>query len=113
MFGISGTIKFIQKVKASARVAELVDAEMPALALMFEAEAKDRTPVQTGRLKSEMVGQRTGFLTAELSNNIAYAPYVEFGTSRTEPRAMIRNAAAAMKEKGLDYLKQKLKSEQL
>lgn len=106
---INAFVKYTQKIKADARTAAIVDGEMGTLALMFEAEAKARTPVQTGRLKSEMIGRKTGFLTAQLSNNVEYAPYVEFGTSKMGPRAMIRQAAAAMKEKGLEYLKSKLK----
>lgn len=113
MIGITQTIKFVQKIKVDYKTAELVDKEMPALALMFESEAKTRTPVRTGRLKSEMAGKRTGFLRAELRNNVEYAPYVEFGTARMAPRAMIRNAAAAMKEKGMEYLSRKLKNTKL
>jgi HK97 gp10 family phage protein len=110
MFGITTTIKFVQKIDAGRKTAEAVDALMPALALMFESEAKRNTPVQTGRLMNAMKGQKTGYLTAELSNNVEYAPFVEFGTSRMEPRAMIRNAAETMKEKGLAFLKEKLTS---
>jgi HK97 gp10 family phage protein len=105
---IESSVKFTQKIKMDARTAAIVDGEMGNLALMFEAEAKTRTPVLTGRLKSEMIGKKTGFLQAELRNNVEYAPYVEFGTSKMAPRAMMRQAAQAMLTKGLDYLKSKL-----
>jgi HK97 gp10 family phage protein len=104
------TVKILQKIDIERKNTQAVDNLMPALALMFEAEAKRNTPVQTGRLRSAMKGARTGFLTAELSNNVDYAVYVEFGTARMAPRAMIRRAAIMMKDKGLKFIKDKLNS---
>jgi|GEM_PF-5178564 HK97 gp10 family phage protein len=104
----SSTVKFVQKINAERKTAQAVDELMPALALMFETEAKRNTPVITGRLRNAMTGRRVGFLKAELANNVEYAPFVEFGTSRMEPRAMIRKAAETMKEKGLEFIKDKL-----
>ena len=113
MLNIKATVRFTRKIDANKRVAEIVDGEMPALGLMFEARAKERTPVITGNLKSKMVGRRSGYLTAELVNNAEYAEFVEFGTSRMEPRGMIRNAAEVMKKDGQDHLEEKLKPENL
>jgi HK97 gp10 family phage protein len=113
MLSIKAVVKFTQRIDVPKRVAELVDAEMPALALMFEARAKERTPVLTGNLKSKMIGRRSGYLAAELSNNAEYVEFVEFGTARMQPRAMMRNAGEVMQKDGQDYLEEKLKPENL
>ncbi len=102
--------QFFKKIDVERKVADVVKDNMDNLALMFEAEVKERTPVRTGRLKNSMVGEVTGAFSARVSTNVVYAPYVEYGTSRSEPRAMIRNGAESMKTKGLDFLKDKLKN---
>lgn len=58
-----------------------------------ERYAKERTPVDTGRLRSSISGQVEGTGTGvrgRVGTNVEYAPYVEFGTFRTPPRAMLR-----------------------
>lgn len=91
------------------KVADAVDKEMHQLALILEAEVKERTPVRTGRLKSSIVGKRIGFLLGGVSTRVNYAAFIEYGTSRMAPRAMMRKGAEAAYPKGLAYLKRKLK----
>ena len=54
--------------------------------LAFEAaehlarEARERTPVDTGRLRAGWYVAETGALSAEVRNPVAYASFVEFDT---------------------------------
>lgn len=55
------------------------------------ARCKELTPVDTGRLRASMrilVDSRG--LKVSIGSDVPYAKYVEFGTSRMAPRAMIR-----------------------
>lgn len=55
----------------------------------FVSRVENRTPVQSGNLRNNWVTTSTqgGF---ELTNRMEYASAVEFGTSKMEPRGMIR-----------------------
>ncbi|TDK63549.1 HK97 gp10 family phage protein [Sapientia aquatica] len=66
-------------------------------AMEFVHRVEERTPVQTGALKGGWVTEQTqtGF---ELSNTQDYAGYVENGTDKMAPRAMIATTALEMKE---------------
>lgn len=64
--------------------------------LKTEYFVKQNTPVQTGNLKSnintQLVSQSSDKTEAFVGTNVSYAPFVEFGTNRMEPRAMFRKA---------------------
>ena len=107
---LSATIRFIKKVDVEKKVAGLIDSEMDALAGMLEADIKEQTPVITGRLKASMIGSKVGFCKGKVSTDVEYAPYVEFGTSKMEPRAMMRKGGTIFAPRGLKYLQDKLKS---
>jgi len=57
-------------------------------AMEFQQRLENHTPVRTGALKAGWVTQlsQTGF---KLSNIQPYAAYVEYGTEKMAPRAMI------------------------
>lgn len=64
--------------------------------LKTEYFVKQNTPVKTGNLKSnintQMISQQKDKVEAFVGTNVSYAPFVEFGTKRMEPRAMFRKA---------------------
>lgn len=64
--------------------------------LKVEYFVKEATPVRTGNLRSnintQMVSQGVEKSEAFVGTNVAYAPFVEFGTSKMQPRAMFRQA---------------------
>lgn len=59
--------------------------------IMAEAvlRIKERTPVRSGALQDSIQAPKTldGY---EIGSDVEYFPYVEFGTSKMEPRAMVR-----------------------
>lgn len=57
-----------------------VDAEMGALASDYVQRSNAAVPVDTGRLKGATEMERIGPMKWEITNNVFYAPYVEFGT---------------------------------
>lgn len=65
---------------------------------VMERETKRRTPVDTGALRNGFhtdieVNGKTVHVT--VGNNVSYAPYVEFGTSRMAGRHMLSNGLQA------------------
>lgn len=58
--------------------------------LAVTRKAKQRAPVDTGRLRSSIQMQTyPNGLTADVSTNVEYAPYVEFGTSRMRAQSFL------------------------
>ena len=63
------------------------------LAIRVERGAKQRAPVDTGRLRSSItwqLGHDAHGLVARVGSNVHYAPHQEFGTRRMRP--LIRSA---------------------
>lgn len=63
-----------------------------------EREAKRRSPVETGTLRNGFHTDtvvRGGHVRVTIGNNVYYAPYVEFGTSRMQGHHMLANGTAA------------------
>lgn len=58
---------------------------LEAAAFLVEAQAKIKTPVDTGRLKSSIY-TKVGSLNAFVSTNVNYARYVHDGTKFMKPR---------------------------
>lgn len=75
----------------------------------FLKRVKQRTPVITGTLQRGWTMSKTE-TEVEISNDVAYASYVEYGTPKMEPRAMLRTtlieaeqiAEVAKRRAGLD-----------
>lgn len=74
----------------------------PALRLIGEqwvTETQRRAPLLTGRLRRSytyQVGTGAGFTYVEVSSNVEYAPYQEFGTRRIAGTPHLRPAAEAV-----------------
>ena len=77
------------KVKVTSRTKEVgaqfkkaVEKGLTAAALLVEGDAKLRAPVDTGNLRSSITHTASGD-RATVHTNVEYAPYMEYGTSRT------------------------------
>ena len=76
-------------------VIEQAEAAVKKTALDIEATGKAFAPVDTGALRNsighDIEGdlRRSGRIEAEIGPTVEYAPFVEFGTSRTAPQAFM------------------------
>lgn len=66
---------------------------LESIALLAEGYAKQKCPVDTGRLRNSIT-HVTDESAAYIGTNVEYAPYVELGTSRQKPQPFLRPAAA-------------------
>lgn len=67
-------------------------AAMEEIGLAGERFAKDKCPVDTGRLRNSITHVHDEG-KVYLGTNVEYAPYIEFGTSRQDPRPFLTPAA--------------------
>lgn len=67
--------------QVSEKVTRSAQREVKRSALNIEGGAKNRVPVDTGRLRNS-IGHETSLdeLSATIGSNVEYAPFVEFGT---------------------------------
>lgn len=66
---------------------------LESIALLAEGYAKQKCPVDTGRLRNSIT-HVTDDSAAYIGTNVEYAPYVELGTSKQKPQPFLRPAAA-------------------
>lgn len=99
-FGAGVTIVFDQA--ALARLLESEDgpvgADLARRCVKVDRQAKQGAPVDTGRLRSSItwrLGRDSQGLLGIVGTNVTYAPYVEFGTSRTGAQPFLRPALQA------------------
>jgi hypothetical protein len=71
-----------------------VDPGIAEIADRFKGDVAGYTPVLTGALRAGWRVERVGDGHYRLSNGVRYARYVEYGTSRMRPRAMLGRALA-------------------
>ena len=69
-----------------------LDRALEAVGLQAEGYAKMYCPVDTGRLRNSITHSRDEE-AAYISTNVEYAPYVEYGTTKTKPQPFLRPAA--------------------
>lgn len=65
---------------------------LEAIGLQAEGYAKKLCPVDTGNLRNS-ISHATDQDSAYVGTNVEYAPYVELGTKRMEPRPYLKPAA--------------------
>lgn len=70
-----------------------IEAALKSVALTAEKYAKQKCPVDTGRLRSSIT-HKTDKDTAYIGTNVEYAPYVEGGTSRMRAQPFLEPAMA-------------------
>ena len=73
-------------VRAQVRVA------LEAVGMQAEGYAKRKCPVDTGNLRNSIT-HTSDDDTAYIGTNVEYAPYVEYGTSRTKAQPFLKPAA--------------------
>jgi len=71
-----------------------VDPGIAEIAQLFKGDVAGYTPVMTGALRAGWSVQRVGDGHYAVSNGVRYAGYVEYGTSKMAPRAMLGRALA-------------------
>lgn len=59
-------------------------------ASLLRRQIRDITPVRTGALKKSMSTERVSGTQSQVATELEYAPYVELGTVKMAPRAMMR-----------------------
>lgn len=73
-----------------------INNELKKIVLRTVSEAKDKAPVDTGRLRSSITFEeeqdQNGFLKLVIGSNVDYAPFVEFGTERQAAQPYLRPA---------------------
>ena len=78
---IIGSQRLISQLKSfGIEGQQIVSAEIEATALNIELEAKNKAPVDLGKLRQSIGTERITTLTYKIFANVNYAPYVEFGT---------------------------------
>ena len=93
-------VKFFKRAAADKNLAVALDQDLGDVALMTETAIKNKTPVDTGRLKASFVARKVKFLDHEVATNVEYAPHVEYGTRSFSGRSMMRRGAAEIKSLG-------------
>ena len=77
--------------KYQENVLERLQKDIEKAALTLERNAKQKCPVDTGKLRASITTE-VGNLEAEVGTNVEYAPYVEFGTSEQSAQPFMRPA---------------------
>ena len=72
-------------------VLEGLQQDIEKAALTLERNAKQKCPVDTGKLRASITTE-VGNLEAEVGTNVEYAPCVEFGTSKQKAQPFMRPA---------------------
>lgn len=85
------TEEIVEEVNDRIKVA------LEAIGLQGEAYAKRYCPVDTGRLRNSIT-HTTDEDSAYIGTNVEYAPYVEYGTSKTIAQPFLEPAATGHSE---------------
>ena len=81
--------------KALKRITLKSTADLQRLAISVQNRARTYCPVDTGRLRSSIthvMGEDRKGPYAEIGTNVAYAPFVEYGTQYTAAQPFLRPA---------------------
>ena len=102
MARLQSTVKQILTSRQINRLAiNALNQDLRDIVSELESEIKVRTPVDTGDLEASMTARETSLLKHEVATNVEYAPFIEFGTSRIAPRAMMRKGASEIERRGV------------
>lgn len=90
---MSVDVKVTSKVDEVLRATKAaVERGLEAVGLQAEGYAKMICPVDTGNLRNSITHTSDGE-AAYVGTNVEYAPYVEYGTSKTKAQPFLRPAA--------------------
>lgn len=100
----------IPEIKDAAR--DAVERALEAVGLQAEGYAKMLCPVDTGNLRNSITHTtEPSDRSAYIGTNVEYAPYVEYGTSRTKARPFLQPAAEDHVEEYMAIFQQYLQGE--
>lgn len=92
---------------AVAKIKIDTEADLQRLGLRIQNEARRLCPVDTGRLRASIIavdGRDAAGIFVKVGTNVSYAPFVEYGTSRSPAQPFLRPAvllaARSMPRKG-------------
>ena len=98
--------RFVKNMATRMEIAKKLDNDINKIAVpLLETAIKVRTPVKTGNLQGSITGRRTGWARGEVATNVPYAEYVEYGTKKMSPRAMMRQGANDLENRGVGIFK--------
>ena len=99
-------VKFTKNMATRQEIERDIDQDMSNIAIpLLETAIKVRTPVDTGNLQGSMTGRRTGWAKGEVATSVPYAEYLEYGTVKMSPRAMMRQGANDLEKRGVGIFK--------
>lgn len=99
-------VKFVKNLTTRQEIVDKLDRDINQTAVpLLETAIKVRTPVKTGNLQGSMTGRKTGWAKGEVATNVPYAEFVEYGTKFMAPRAMMRQGANDLENRGVDIFK--------
>ena len=91
------------------QVTSRISVALEAVGLQGEAYAKLECPVDTGNLRNSIT-HTTDEDSAYIGTNVEYAPYVEYGTSKTKAQPFLKPAAQNHSEEYKDIFESYLRS---
>ena len=65
--------------------------------------------VDTGRFLNSVKGTKTGLMQGKVESNVGYGQFLEYGTSKIEPRAHFRNTVARNELKVKEMIQSEVK----
>ena len=112
---IIGVKEAVQKLDLKNKeVLNKVSAAINTAALDVEGEVKqsiagrraEMRSVDTGRFMGSVTTTKRGELVSAVETNVEYAKFIEYGTSKLNPRYHFRNTAAREREKVINKVRQ-------
>jgi len=83
------------------------------MAYSIQAEARQLSPVDTGRLKSSIMVEKDGDDSAIVGTDTPYAPHLEFGTKKMKAQPFMRPAADLAQLSDVKKITNKVMKEEL
>lgn len=107
IIGQDRLLRKLAQIEPALRAA--MQREVKIAAVNIERGAKQRAPVDTGRLRNSIAHEiHEGGLNAEIGSNVDYAPFVEFGTRRMRAQPYLFPAFEEERPKYMDRLRRAL-----
>lgn len=100
------------KIKSSD-IDSLVIKALGLTAQLVISDARELTPIDTGRLRNGWIQKSINYQSVVIGNRVEYAPYIEFGTRYITGRHMLEQALFKMQKDRsfIKILKRILKNE--
>lgn len=96
------------KEELLALLEQIAEGVLTEWGLTVERYAKEKCPVDTGRLRNSITWALGGKRSVYVGTNVKYAQYVELGTSRMSPRPYLKPAVTDHISEYMDILKEHL-----